>query len=344
MSLESIRRNCGVLALSFAGVSFFPSRATEGEPVEEIGRTRKAPPTLPIESVRGVDPQSPLVRASFSPRQEPEVPVRPSKSVIEHARAPEQVADEPRAGLLTKLLGVTSFIFCILGFAVYASRSVPAQNRRDHTLSRVGNLFDRDPAVYPANIYSLRMWAVNNFALAATSIGMGVASGQLTLGGTYPALVFGLSLATIPLAAKYSAKRVSNTFMLSCEILSYVAIATHTVSFFAPSLVNIALDTSAGLGLLGRGLSWFPLLSEMVREGIQPSAAKAFPSLKSTMYWTAGTLAAWGSIIAAYGTPFTGAGTVLAGYVLQNIVFLGIGVTSYHIWKRKVAAGHGTPS
>jgi hypothetical protein len=339
----SQRNTVGVWTLSLASLSFFPSRAGGDDPAKADAVFRSAPRSLTSNSQGDIYQQQPLARASFSPREDPALPLAsPSGTVIGSKRESEPIADEPRATLLTRLLGAASYIFCALGFAVYASRSVPADKRDSHILSRVGSFFDRDPAVYPANLYSLRMWAVNNLALAATSIGMGVASGQITLGGAYPAIVFGLSLATIPLAAKYSGKRVSNPYMLACEVLSYFAIATHTVSFVAPSLVNIALGTSAGIGLVGRALSWFPLLAEMVREGIRPSEGKTFPSLKSTMYWTAGTMAAWGSIVVACGTPFTGAATVLAGYLLQNFVFLGISAASYRCWKGKVAAGSCT--
>ncbi len=246
-----------------------------------------------------------------------------------------------RASLdLSKLLGAASFILATLGFSVYASRAIPSEQRGQHLLSRVGSFFDRDPALYPANQYSLRMWAVNNFALAATSISMGLASGQVALGATYPALICALALATISLTAKHSTGKTTNPYFLTCEALSYLAIALHVVSHAAPSVMNLALGTAAVVGLVGRFISWVPLMVEMVKEGLHPSQAKAFPSLKSVTYWTAGTLAAYASIATAYGSAFPPAAAILLGYASQNLVFLGVGLLCYESWKRKTSGMH----
>lgn len=351
MNLQNIRNRIGASAICLSAASFTCSRidAQEQSASEAVARSIPGDSTVgPQSSYRtAVDGLKDL---SFPPLRIAQLPPIKADSTEQLAKPkdeslPKSFFSKVLAVIpfFSKPLAVISFALCAIGFVVYGRAAVPVKNRANHMLSRVGEIFDRDPGFYPANLSSIKMWAVNNFALAATSISMGISIGQFSLGSIYPAAVCALSLAIFPLSKMYSSKAETNFYMKTCERLSYLAIGLHILTHCFGATTTSTLVVSAAAALAGRILSWVPLLTEMIKEGSAPSARNSFPSLTSVTYWTAGTTLAALSVLATYGTFKTSAAIIPLGYMFQNLFFLGIGRVSYLCWKKKMDAINTVP-
>jgi hypothetical protein len=248
-----------------------------------------------------------------------------------------------QSGLIPMLFGLGSLALCSIGFAVYGSRSVPKESRSEHLISRVGEFFDKEAGFYPANKASVRMWMVNNGAIALTGITIALESSQLSFASMYPAVVCLLSAGIRHLAKKYPTSDTSNIYIKTCELLSYVAIGMYATSYLVSALTNTTslvgvpvLAACAITALTGRALTWVPFLKDMINEARSPNPEKGFPSIKSVAYWTGGTMLASLSVYIANDTAYTSVAIIPLGYMLTNFVAFGIAAGCYLRWKKTI--------
>ena len=241
---------------------------------------------------------------------------------------------------LSTLCGIGAATLGSIAWIIYGRRGVPADKRSDHILPRLGSMFDSSEAYFPTNLPSLRMWVVNNTALALTGVSLALAKGNGVAGALYPAVTTVFALAVMPLARRYQTREFSNNYMKACEGLSYLSLGLYLASQFNATSALFAaagvsgLVVSAVTGLGARALSFVPYVSDFIRTAANPEQYKDFPPLKNLCLWTGGTILSAASVALAVGTPYSAALIVPLGYMVQNILTIGLAGACYRRWMK----------